>query len=495
MEALAELCDLVAQNPDLFADKLSWICSRCPPSLIRSPPGSASAVPPRVSRSQLHALVALARLLSRCPSAPASARAPVLDFLRVAPSVAFRSSFWPQAFSFDQISLFFSDLLRYLAQAADLSPDLCADLSAFFGGTVVAVVSILSGGGDGDPVIARTFLVAISRSCPPIGPAESERLVGCLLDQFASRGADEATSLSSRSGNSSSWSSSVQSTPSKGKTKDEDREPPDDAASEVSSVTPMGNGNSGGIAGSGADQLISNEGSGVVRQDMVVFEEETVDRLEKQEIAFRLFGQMMDRNGGINSEHLEQVRKVATKHIKSLPAFLKVRKRDWREQGPQLKVRINTKLSCCQAAIVVQIKSLISLDSDGKFSKDLLRRTLALLLDAAEACVVSLWRKMKKCEELFSTLLGGISQIAVSRGGQLLRVLLIPLKPLVLTTCAQDGKEKQAVPVVQLNVICLLADLSSSVNKWEIVDMILPLFIESLEEGDASTPSLLRLRV
>lgn len=85
----------------------------------------------------------------------------------------------------------------------------------------------------------------------------------------------------------------------------------------------------------------------------------------------------------------------------------------------------------------MQIKSLISLDSDGKSSKDLLRRTLALLLDAAEACIVSLWRKLKKCEELFSTLLSGISQIAVSRGGQLLRVLLIPLKPLVLTTCAQ----------------------------------------------------------
>lgn len=59
----------------------------------------------------------------------------------------------------------------------------------------------------------------------------------------------------------------------------------------------------------------------------------------------------------------------------------------------------------------------------------------------------------------------------------------------------QNGKEKQAVPIVQLNVIRLLADLNVSVNKPEVVDMILPLFIESLEEGDASTPGLLRLRV
>ena len=48
---------------------------------------------------------------------------------------------------------------------------------------------------------------------------------------------------------------------------------------------------------------------------------------------------------------------------------------------------------------------------------------------------------------------------------------------------------------VQLNLIRLLADLSVSVNKFEVVDMILPLFIESLEEGDAAVPSLLRLRV
>lgn len=59
----------------------------------------------------------------------------------------------------------------------------------------------------------------------------------------------------------------------------------------------------------------------------------------------------------------------------------------------------------------------------------------------------------------------------------------------------QDGKEKQATPVVQLNVIRLLADLNVTINKSEVVDMILPLFIESLEEGDASTPSTLRLRV
>lgn len=51
------------------------------------------------------------------------------------------------------------------------------------------------------------------------------------------------------------------------------------------------------------------------------------------------------------------------------------------------------------------------------------------------------------------------------------------------------------MPALQLNVIRLLAELTVAVNKPELVDLILPLFIESLEEGDASTPGLLRIRV
>lgn len=58
----------------------------------------------------------------------------------------------------------------------------------------------------------------------------------------------------------------------------------------------------------------------------------------------------------------------------------------------------------------------------------------------------------------------------------------------------QENKEK-AVPVIQLNGIRLLAALIVAANKPELVDMILPHFIENLEEGDASTPSLLRLQV
>ncbi|KAK8941284.1 Phosphatidylinositol 4-kinase alpha [Platanthera zijinensis] len=533
MEALTELCDLVAQNPDLFADKLAWICSRCPQAAALQP-ALAGGGSVRVTRSHLNSLTALARFLSKCSNLPSvipNAQSPVLDFLRAIPSAAFRLSFWPQSFSLDSISLFFADLLRYLSIAAELSPALASELSLFFGDTIVSAVARV---GD-EMAIARVFLSSVAQNCPPIIAADAERIVGCLIEQLVPE--DEVVSTSG-SENSISWGSGTQS---KGKVMEDDRDVTDDGSGEISSVQ---NGGSVGRRSSTGSNGVAGGGGGPA-----AFEVESVEGLEALEIAFRLVRQVLDRTGRIKAEHLEFFQKVAAKQLKSLPAFLKIRKRDWKEQGTQLKVRITTKLSCCQAAIEVQTKAILSLDPDGKASKDALRRTLALLLDASEACIISSWRKLKICEDLFSTLLQGISHITVSRGGQLLRILLIPLKPLVLTTCAQadmsgnnpgamfasvtmlsceivefgwgkdralvdtfimglaacirerndyeeqDGREKHAVPTMQHNLIRLLADLSVTVNKWEVVDMILPLFIESLEEGDASAPSLLRLRL
>ncbi|XP_078444700.1 phosphatidylinositol 3- and 4-kinase family protein [Wolffia australiana] len=544
MEALTELCDIIAADPTQFEDKLAWICSRCPPQGSLLAPGSR----PRVSLSQLHALLTVSRFLARCPAAEgdevaaaSTARSIVIEFLRAAPSIAFRSSFWPQSFSNESVSVFFSDFLRYLTAAAEISPGLSSDLVKFFGGTLISAAEAASSGSG----LSRLFLVAASENCPPIQSSDAEGLLERLFEQFIGSGELEDL-ISSSSSENSAWSLSAQSTPSKVRIKEKDVA--DDGDSEATSKM------NGTVASrrNSSDQLSGgNEivGEPVVKQQVIMFEEEPIEGLEKQEIAFKIFGQVLDKGIALNSTFLEQVRKVASRQFKFLPTFLKIRKHKWREQGAQLRIRINSKLSTCKAATAVLIKSLTYLEDEGKFSKDLLRRTLALLLDAAEACVLSSWRKVKICEELFGTLLDGIARITVMRGGQLLRVLLIPLKPLVLTTCAQadtwgnsrgamfdaitrfsceiiefgwskdkalvdtfimglaaylrerndydeeDRKEKKAISGMHLNLIRLLADLSVSSNKWEIVDMILPLFIESLEEGDALTPSPLRLQL
>ncbi|XP_031499033.1 phosphatidylinositol 4-kinase alpha 1 [Nymphaea colorata] len=542
MDALTELCDLVSQNPEAFGDKIAWICSRCPTTLSTSGDGGP---PTRVTRSQLNAVLAVASFLSKCPAyADHRPRTAVLDFLRSIPA-SFHEAFWPPGFGADAVEVFFSDLLGRVTKATDVSPALAAEVTSFFGGIVVNSVRF-----GAETPIARAFLIAVSKTCPPVTESDGDDLVSCLLEGFSPQGSPrEVGSMSSPSDYASSVenSGSAASTPSKGKDKEE--------ASEDGAKGSRLNGTS--IAGrSSLDQLAVpfgfNDGVAVLKQQMIAFEEETVEGLEKQEMTFRLFGHVLDRVP-VRLCHLEQMRTVASKQLKSLPVFLRIRKRDWTDQGSTLKARINGKLAVCQAAGWVLVKSLLSLNSEGKTSKMLLRGTLAVLLDAADACILSSWRKLKTCEQLFSSLLNGVAQVAVARGGQVLRVLLLRLKSLVLSVCTpapsagdakdgtqdamfdsvtktcceiiefgwnkdkapvesfilalaasirerndyeeQDEKDKQVFSGVQLNVIRFLANLSVSVNKWEVVDMVLPLFIESLQEGDASAPSLLRLRL
>ncbi|KAG8097936.1 hypothetical protein GUJ93_ZPchr0013g34130 [Zizania palustris] len=469
MEALNELCDLVAAHPDLLlADKLTWLSSRCA--------APASAVPPR---AHLHSLLAIARLLpaggSSSPPPP-----PLLAFLA---SHAFLSpSFWPQSFA---PAPFLSRLLPLLA-AAPVSPALSSALSA-------ALLAALDVADPASAPLARAFLSAAAASPLSLLPADAAPVAARLLIEFA----------------------------------DSEEAPP---------------------KAKGKGEHAAGEENGGVREVVLRFEEEKVEALQRKEVSFRLIVHMLGGEGGLEAEKVAKVRNAAARQVRSLSEFLKIRKRDWREQGAQLKTRINTKLLCCQAAVVVLVRSVSTMDVDSKASKDVLQQTLAWFIEATKSCILSSWRKLRICEELFCTLLNGISQITVSRGGQLLPVLLIPLKPLVVSTCSQadmmssspgalfeavvklsceiiefgwtkdralvdtfimrlaayvrerndyeeDGKEKDTVPVMRLNVIRLLAELCVCLKKWEVVDMILPLFIEHLEEGDASSPSLLRLRL
>nr|XP_011464124.1 PREDICTED: phosphatidylinositol 4-kinase alpha 1 [Fragaria vesca subsp. vesca] len=552
MESLMELCDLIAEHPAQFSEKLSWICGRCPP------PDSLLGGSPRVTRSQLNAVLAVARFLSKCSdSSDLRPKSAVIEFLRSVPS-SFDRSFWPQSFGTDLITAFFVDFMGYVSKAAELSPDFAAEVAGFSGEVVVAAIS---NGGE-DLAISRAFLMALSQSFPPILPHDAEKLINMLIDQFAVVSGNVAQSPVTPRGRNvaNSETSSTQSSPLNNGNHHQPNE-----SNEVSNVS----GSSGSASSrgsmvmngssimwkSGVDQLgvtfgLNDGGGGaaMLRQQVAQFEEESVESLEKQEVAFKLIAHILEK-ARIDTGLLEEVRSISKRQLQSMYVFLRIRKRDWTEHGALLKARINTKLSVYRAAVKLTLNCLACYDTDGKSAKKLAHETVALLMEAAEACLQSVWRKMRICEELFGCLLSGLAQIAVKRGGQALRILLIRLKPVVLAVCTQadtwassqgamfdsvlktscviiescwtkerapvdtfimglatsirerndyeeqGDKDKEAVPVVQLNVVCLLADLNVSVNKSEVVDMILPLFIESLEEGDATTPSLLRLRL
>ncbi|XP_051136769.1 phosphatidylinositol 4-kinase alpha 1-like [Andrographis paniculata] len=525
MESLVELCDLIAQNPVRYAGKIGWICSRCPSA------ESLQSESPRVSRSQLHAILAVARLLSKSWNFDNDvAKSLLLAFYRSIPA-SFNPTFWPQAFSSEAISSFFNDFLSYILKASEQSQDFASDVAGFTGEIVIQTTN------SANPVVSRIFLNALCSNFPPIIQSDVNKLITVLLDRFeiAVPSSVQGSSLSANPDGSRAGSNPSSSQ--------------DMAADGSGSITWKSNGD---LFGSSTG-IYDVDGGGAAspatgKRAVTLFEEESMESLEKQEIAFKLIGNVFSKVD-IDPKLMEQVRIIAKNQLRLMLLFLKIRKRDWSEQGQVLKARIDNKLSVYHAAARLHIKTLASLDTEGKSSKRLLHGALALLIEAAEGCLFSAWRKLRACEELFGCLLSGISQAAVIRGGQLLRVLLIRFKPLVLATCAQaetwaksqgcmfesvlktcceiiefgwakdrspvdtfimglatsirerndfeeeDGKEKQEAPPVQLNVIRLLADVNVSINKPEVVDMILPLFIESLEEGDGSIPGLLRLRL
>ncbi|KAL6963883.1 1-phosphatidylinositol 4-kinase [Sarracenia purpurea var. burkii] len=500
MEPLIELCDLIAQNPGQFGDKLAWMCGRCPP------PEALLAGSPRVVRAQLNAVVAIARFLSKCPNhndlRPQSV---VLEFLRSTPA-SFNQSFWPQSFGVDSIASFYGDFLGYVSKATELSPDFATDVAGFMGEIVLSAV----GNVNGDLGIFRAFLRALSKSFLTILPSDADRLVSFLLDHFISFVPNYTRDLVPSTPDTSSRSSPITANHHQPNESFSPRKEVSNASdSSSSSASRVADDatipsrllviNGGGVAWkSSVDQLVTsigsvglNDGGGgsaaaAYRRLVLSFEEEQVESLEKQEIAFKLIAHILDKVH-IDPTLLEQVRIIAKEQLQSMPAFLKIRKRDWTEQGPLLKSRINTKLSVFLAAAKLQIKSLASLDSDGKSSKKLLLGTIALLIDAAEACLFSVWRKLRICEELFSSLLAGMAQIAFTRGGQLLRVLLIRLKPLVLATCAQAdtwGNSQGAMFESVLKTSCEIIEFGWSKDRSPVDTFIMGLATSIRERND-----------
>lgn len=113
--------------------------------------------------------------------------------------------------------------------------------------------------------------------------------------------------------------------------------------------------------------------------------------------------------------------------------------------GMPLLAKMNMKLQISQAAAAVATL-LLKAEShgrpskspvDGRVLKGPTRETLSLLMDVADACIASPWRRLRSCESLFGTVLSAVSELGALQGKQTLRVILLRIKTLVVSTCAQ----------------------------------------------------------
>ena len=330
MESLIELCDLISQNPAQFADKLTWLCNRCPP------PEALLAGSPRVSHSQLNAILAISRFLSKTvdhtDNRPKSL---ILTFFRSIPT-SFHPSFWPQSFPNDSIASFFTDFLAYVSKSAELDPDFAVDVAGLVGEVVVAAIGNNAGENWESSAISRVFLIALTKNFVPILPEDGEKLITCLLDQFnlpVQVPSSPSERIGMNSGTSSSQSSplsnNVNSHNSSYSAHNEISSMVNDlsqmsVSSSSASTTVVVNG-SGVTWKSGLETMgVGLDGGGVLsRQQVASFEEESVEGLEKQEIAYKLIGLVLDC-ARIDNKLLDQVRLIAKKQLQSLSAFLKV---------------------------------------------------------------------------------------------------------------------------------------------------------------------------
>lgn len=329
MDSLIELCDLISICPSQYTDKVVWICGRCPSAQ------SLLSGSPRVSRSQLNAVLAISRFLSKCPNyEDQRPKSLILAFYRAVP-FSFTPSFWPQSFGNDAISSFFNDYLAYMCKATELASDFSRDVAVYTGEIVTAAINNVSG----DFGIARVFLNALCSNFPPILSSDANNLVSYLLDRFEIlvpssprelfSTTSEATSCQSsplnanhyqyRSNDTSNASESSASGTSK---------TADDATSASSARSVVING-SNAVWKSHVDSLGGNlgfndgVGNEAIKGAVASFEAESVECLEKQEIAFKLITHILDK-ATVDSKLLEQVRLVAKEQLQSMLAFLKV---------------------------------------------------------------------------------------------------------------------------------------------------------------------------
>lgn len=599
MTPLTELCDVVAEEGEGLAGKIAVVRSQCP-----QPEALDRGL--RLSVGHLNGVLAFARFLA-CPQAELHHKDSlplILCFLEAVPSY-WRETAWPASLSSDDVLAFFSELLDNLLKIERCFPAASEEISSALSDTVRRIVAWAGGDrhifvGANQAVGGKGLLTALAQRCPHLRPSDAELLVACLLDNWilsghsgsgpSSSGSSAQTSpspVSKRGGSRSTAGVVGTRSPLKVKASVEGLEqrnhiegtpawvsneifegpsPKFTFDSPISVDGVVTNGLPDVFSEGGAATPKSVRANGTPRRQSVEqlalslsirdtatdatpsLEEESLESLERRQTAFRLLAQLLEQSQP-DTHHwrdlqLRQLRNAAAKQLKLVIPLLKIRRRDWPGDGVALKMKMNLKLQACQAASAVLVKCDLFSNPDPKLRSPL-RETLSLLLDAADACIGSLWRKLSQCEQLFDKLLGGVAEVAAADSTQVSRILL-RIKTLALATCAQadtwetsqgqvfgsvvrtscklidcgwksdrasiesfllslaayirevaeqDEREKLMVAVMQLNVIPLLAELVTMVNRAEAVDMMLPLLLESLEEGDASAPSKLRLRL
>lgn len=369
MDAMRELCSLLEQRQDVATSAgMGVLWRQCP-----RPGFSLQQEQEQSCRRLLHitwrqclAILLVARLVARSSlgsSGHDSSRQffeLVLEFLQaVATGIVIDGL---TTFNREELDPYFEELIGYVAEAVEdypfVSPDVSVVVARVIELAVAATEEEEKEEEEGVVVLSRKFdpvlkslLSALARRCPALQASDAERVAMCLLQRWTSLGRHRSVSSASLSngspsskgsalllcrtpgsnGHNSKWSLGHEEADTDGPV--ETRRPQSESPnpenptfhtpkSTPSKISPFAdNGVGDSSASSEMFDGVGRKGSWVQLQ--TALESETVDFLERQELAFRLLGQIMLKPTSTKEKLSSQLSATARQQLNALLPLLK----------------------------------------------------------------------------------------------------------------------------------------------------------------------------
>ena len=338
MKALAELCNVLAESGSApSAEGIDVLWRQCPA------PGFTNRVPVQLTGRQFNGILLLARFVARtggCHSTPDHFSL-VLEFLRGVPFIAKEDA----PFSSDEFDVYFEELIKYVAEISEACLAVSIDVSRVISGFIQQVTAESMQEGvtlskENFPVV-KALLSALSKQCPTLNAVDAERAGLSLLQQWIMpTRAAIASSPNDQSPNDASPLLFHTPENNDGSTRILHREPSIDEPFEIamytdenctfhtpkstpSKISPNGLGSlaNGSTGSNGSLDKTNNESRGW-RGLQASLEAEMLETLERQDLAIRLLGQILEQ-ARHDEKLVAQLKAVTNGHLRNLVLLLK----------------------------------------------------------------------------------------------------------------------------------------------------------------------------
>lgn len=354
MRALAELCSLLTERrPASSPEVIALLQSQCPA------PGFTQRVPVQLTGRQYNGILLLARYVACISDREGSSElfSLVLEFLQGVPSIVKDDS----PVTPDDMDSYFEELLKYVVEVARVCPDVSIDASKIIAGFIQRFIadSVQEGSifGKENPSLTRALFSALARGCPTLIADDAERVAQSILKHWMIRTESPSAPPSPQEFIANGESPTSYHTPeNNGVLKALSREPSSDDSFEFntngsdffhtpnstpskfnpdtadSSGYSTGHSDSSSVSTGHSDKTNgvikghNDKSNGMIksgRKLQASFEAETLDALERQDLAIRLFAQVLEQTRDSDPLVL-QLRAASIRQLRDVASLLKV---------------------------------------------------------------------------------------------------------------------------------------------------------------------------